>query len=333
MRKIFLTLFTMCMAAFTAANAQQAGVRAVPEGVDIASKKPILMVIPSMNLCNAKGCVNQIDINGRTVNNPDYNKVLLDNDLSLAISKLGEIMTDLGFDLKTLSATLSMADTQAALDATRESKESGSFIEKTDYERLMEDAKPDISMEVFWETKPFGMSKKVITFNIQGIDSYTGKQIAASSGTSMPMAATSDAELLFAAVQTHMRGFSDQLKAHFAKYFEQGREITIRFDKFASSPIDYETEFDGDPLGLLIEDFLADNTVGGRFSVSNTSANSMVVEQVAIPMITMRRDRPRAMDARLFGNNLVNYIKQLTGVDCKITTKGLGSIHITLGEK
>jgi hypothetical protein len=59
----------------------------------------------------------------------------------------------------------------------------------------------------------------------------------------------------------------------------------------------------------------------------------MVVEQVAIPMITMRRDRPRAMDARLFGNNLVNYIKQLTGVDCKITTKGLGSIHITLGEK
>lgn len=333
MKKFFISLAILCMAAFTAANAQQLGVPAVPPGVDIASKKPILMVLPSINLCNAKGCVNQLENNGRTIISPDYNKVLLDNDLSLAISKLGELMTDMGFDLKMLSSALDMINSQEAIDATRESTESGSRIEKNDYERLMEDAKPDIAMEVFWEIKPFGTSRKVITYNIQGIDSYTGKQIAASSGTSMPMPAAADAELLFAAVQTHIRGFSDQLKAHFTKYFEQGREVTIRLDKFESSPVNFETDFEGDPLSLLIEDFLADNTVGGRFSVRNTSTNLMVVEQVAIPMITMRRERPRAMDAGLFGNNLANYIKSLTGVECKVTTKGLGNIHITLGEK
>lgn len=334
MKKLLFTVIAACSITVSGAQAPEA-VSATPAGgTSVGAKKPTIMVIPSNQYCNEHGFVKEYDNNGEMVKYPDYARIMMeDTELALAISKVGELMSERGFNLKLLSSCLNTLANDAAEEALMMSKNTGAMAAETPYEKLKKTAKADIILHLYWKASTFG-SRKTITYNIQGVDSYTDKQIAASSGTSMPSSNPSVAALVSEQVAVHMEQFASQLQEYFNNLFDQGREISITCLRFEDAEVDYESEFNGFELGELIEEYLAQNTVGGRFNTTDATENRLYFEQVRIPMVMVTASgRERAVDARYFARGLAKKITEITGAECKVTTRGLGQASIWLGGK
>ena len=174
--------------------------------------------------------------------------------------------------------------------------------------------------------------KKSITYTLQGLDAYTNKQVAGDSGTGSPSFSAEVPLLLEEAVGAHMDNFCDRLQAHFDDMFQNGREITINVNVFDSAPFDLETEIDGYELSEIIDNWMADNTVNHRYSLTDGTENYMRFEQVRIPLFD---ERERPMDANRFARELVRYLK---GEPCNIEqikqmNQGLGRVTLVLGDK
>ena len=110
---------------------------------------------------------------------------------------------------------------------------------------------------------------------------------------------------------------------------ENGREVSIRIKRWDDSDVDLETEFNGKELSEIIEDWMADNTVKGRFNTVDATENMMYFQQVRIPLY---ESNGRATDARRWSRGLVSTLSSL-GIPSKLMTKGLGQATIVIGGK
>ncbi|MGI6342744.1 MAG: DUF6175 family protein [Bacteroidales bacterium] len=293
------------------------------------AKKPTIMVVPSDIWCNQNGFMQEFDNMGRIVKLPDYKRAFQENaELLLVISKINELMADRGFPLKNLESALKTLENESAEDALLMSK-SGSDIIETPIDKLRKTAKADIWMQLTWIVNTTG-PKRSITFNLQGLDAYTDKQIAGASGTGASSFTAELPILLEEAVLAHLDNFNSQLQNHFDDLFENGREISLRVKTWSSFDGDLETEFGDEELGVHIENWVNDNTVKGRFSTTDATESTMVFEQVRIPLYDTRE---RAMDARRWGRGLQKYLKDNFSIESKVMTKGLGQVSIIVGEK
>lgn len=288
------------------------------------------MVVPSDYLCISKGFVMTFDDQGTKRNLPDYRAALQQSsDLLLVIGKINTLMADRGFPLKNLESVLKNLEQQSAEDAMMMSK-SGSDLTESPLDALKRVAKADIIMQVTWDVNVTG-PKRSVTFNLQGLDAYTDKQVAGAQGTGTPSFSAELPVLLEEAVLAHLDNFNAQLQVHFDDLLENGREITMRVRVWSNSPVDLEEEYAGYELGEIIEDWVSTNTVSGRFSTTDASENMMFFEQVRIPLYD---ERDRAMDARMFAQNLRRFLnKEPYSLDVKVSTRGLGQAQVTIGEK
>jgi len=294
------------------------------------AKKPTLMVVPSDNWCKQNGFMLKFDNQGTVVELPDYKKALQgSSDLILVIAKISQLMADRGFPCKLLEQELKKLSQESAEDAMLTSK-SGSGVAESPIDKLYKSAKADIILQITWSVNVTG-PKKSVTFVLQGIDAYTGKQIASASGTGAPSFSAELPVLLEEAVLAHIDNFNNQLQNHFDDMFANGREIIVRIKKFDSWPDDFETEFDGKELGQIIEEWFQNNTVKGRFNTTDATANFMLFEQVRIPLYDANG---KAMDARSFLRGLQNYLKNPPyNLTSKLMIKGLGQATLVIGEK
>lgn len=294
------------------------------------AKKPTIMVVPSDNWCITNGFFLEFDNQGTKVKIPDYKRAFQENsDLNLVISSLNDMMSERGFPLKNMESAIKTLEAEAAENNMLTSK-SGAGVSESPVDALKRVAKADIIMQLTWTVNTTG-PKKSITFNLQGLDSYTDKQIAGAQGTGAPSFSAEIAVLLQEAVTTHIDNFNSKLQLHFEDMFANGREIIIRIKKFDSWSEDLESEFDGKELSTIIEDWMAANTVKGRFNTTDATENMMLFEQVRIPMFD---DSGKAVDARGFARNLQKFLKDAPySITNKLMMKGLGQAVIVLGEK
>ncbi len=188
-------------------------------------------------------------------------------------------------------------------------------------------------MDLSFEIKRNG-PEKYITFNLRGLDAYTSKQIAGAAGQGAPSMSAGADLLLEEAVLSHMDGFNNLLQGHFEDMFAKGREVKVMVRVWNNWGETLETEFDDKELTEIIDDWFFDNTVEGRFSVSDATENFMRLEQVRIPMMRVDdRGRERAVDTRSFVNDLRKYLKSTYEIDSKVYLRGLGEAWLILGEK
>jgi len=312
MRKLFIVLLGFC-----------SSLMAFPQ-----AKKPTLMVVPSDLYCNQHGYMQTFSNQGQTENVPDYKRALQnDPQLLTGITVIGQMMADRGFPLKLMEQELKSLNEESAEDALLTSK-SGSDIAESPVDRLKKKSKSDIILQVTWLVNRAG-PKYSLTFNLQGIDAYTNKQIAACQGTGDPTFSAELPVLIEESIANHLETFTTQLQNHFNDMFENGREITLRVKKWEDSEFDLESEFDGTELSDIIEDWVSANTVKGRFNTSDATENFMYFEQVRIPLFD---ENQRAMDARRWTRGLINKLKTL-GVPAKLMMKGLGQATIVIGGK
>lgn len=289
------------------------------------AKKPTIMVVPSDVWCNKHGYVTEYDNMGTATTLPDYKKALQnDAELLLAISKIGEMMAERGFPLKDLASSLKSLDTEAAEESVTAMDQGG--IAESPIDKLRKVAKADIWMQLTWTINSVG-PKKSLTFNLQGIDAYTDKQIAATSGTGEPSFSVELPVLLEAAILSHIDQFNNQLQTFFDDLFANGREVSLECKRTNDCDVNFESEFEGDELSFLIEDWVAQNTQQGRFNTSDVTENRIKFEQVRIPLFL---ENGRALDTRTWARSLQKELRSKYHVKAKLSTKGLGQAYIIL---
>jgi hypothetical protein len=154
---------------------------------------------------------------------------------------------------------------------------------------LKKAAKADIIIQIGYSIKTRG-PQRMIEFVMGGYDAYTDKPVANATNISDYFTGLETSALAQRAIISEMDGFLDLLQSHFDDMFENGREVSISIRKWDDWEYDLESYFgdDDEELGLLIEDWIFENTVGGRFSTSDYTENMLNFEQVRIPLFTER---------------------------------------------
>jgi hypothetical protein len=315
---IILSIIAVCMS-FTA------------QSQEAKAKKPTIMVVPSDNWCLENGFTQKFDNQGKSMNIPDYRQALQESfELLSVIAKINEMMTERGFPLKNLESSLKSLENQSAENAMLTSI-SGSEIVESPIDKLKQVAKADIWMQISWKVNTLG-PKKSISFILQGLDAYTDKQIAGSSGTGEPSFTAELTILLEEAVLSHLDNFNNQLQSHFDDMFENGREVSLRINVFGSWDENLESEFgsNNEELSAIIENWVDMNTVQHRFNTSDATENFMLFEQVRIPLFD---EKGKANDIRNWTKGLQKYLKDNFQITTKIMVKGLGQAQLILGEK
>ncbi len=310
----FAMLFLACLTAFGQA------------------KKPKLMVVPSDAWCKEHDYMQNFDNQGSVEQIPDYRQALLNNkDLNNVIAKIGVLMADLGFPLVSMEQTMKSINNLTAEDNLIRSKTSGASMTESPLDRLRRVAKADILLQIDWTVSEMG-PKKSITYNLQGLDAYTNKQVAGAQGTGNPSFSAETPVLLEEAVQDNMDNFIAQLQRHFDDLLANGREVTIDIRVFDNgSGIDLETEYDGTELTEIIDNWMAENTVSHRFNKSDATENFILYDQVRIPLYK-KNGMPE--DTEGFTRNLRKYLQQPPyNIPCKIINRGLGRCLLVIGEK
>lgn len=295
-------------------------------------KKPELMVVPSDVWCITNGYYTEVENMGMTTKVPNYKQALQENmGLKLAIAKLNDLMAERQFPLISLEQTIKNLEQRRMEDNLTVSK-AGNELAESPLDEVARMAKCDIILELSWEMKDFG-PKHSLAYILEGRDAYTGKSIGAASGTGAPSMSADVDVLLEEAIVANMDNFNNRLMDHFTEMQDIGREIILDIKVFANNErgIDLESEFDGEELVDIIENWLQVNTVQGRFSRQYSSENVANFTQVRIPVYD---ERGRAIDANGFAKQLSKMLKQAPyNIPNKVLVKGLGRAVIILGEK
>lgn len=112
-KKVFLFLGTLMLA--LSANSQ--------------TKKPTIMILPSDNWCVQRYFVTKFDNQGTDVNVPNYQQAFQeDTELGQVISKVGSVLTSLGYSLKDAEQEIKSLNVKQAEDNVATSKTSGAQL-------------------------------------------------------------------------------------------------------------------------------------------------------------------------------------------------------------
>ena len=294
------------------------------------AKKPTLMILPSDNWCTQRYFMSEFDNQGTKQSVPNYKQAFQeDTELGQVISKIGSLMIDKGFPLKDAEQELKAIETRNAEDNMTSSKTSGSSISESPLDILKKRAKADIIIQIWWKVNKVD-DQKSVSFILEAFDAYTSKRIASSTGNGTPSNEIIPVQLE-KAILANIDPFAAQLQTHFDDMFTNGREIMLTIKIWDSWENDLEIEFDGEELTDIIDDWMAKNTVSGRYNMTDATENVIRFEQVRIPIYD---DRERAIDARGFAKDLRKFLKvEPYLIESKLMTRGLGEAIIVLGEK
>lgn len=293
-------------------------------------KKPTIMILPSDNWCVQRYFTTNYDNQGTTMVIPNYQQAFQeDNEIGLVISKVGEVLTELGYSVKDAEQEIKKISIVQAEDNVTQSKASGANLAETPLDILKRRVKSDVLIQIWWKTnsEPKGTS---ISFTLEAFDSYTNKRIATSTGTTLP-SASSIPVLLEEAVRENAKSFDNQLTSWFADQNINGREISLNIRCWDNWGQDLETNFGNQELLDIIESWLRQNCVNGSFNLSDATETFAQFEQVRIPLINIEGN---AIDARSFASQLRKFLQQSPyNISSKVILRGLSEATIVLGEK
>lgn len=293
-------------------------------------KKPTVMILPSDNWCTQRYFTQAFDNQGTIEKISDYRRAFTEDiELPQVISKVGGVLTGMGYSLKDAEMEIKSLGVRQAEDNALSSKSSGASIAETPLDILKRRMKSDIVIQLWWNiTKdPAG---KIVSFTLEAFDAYTNKRIATATGNSNP---TSDAipVALEKAVKDNVKEFDRQLDRWYADQKKNGREITLTVRCWDNWDNDLETEYAGEELTDCIQKWVRENTVNGSFNLSDGTESFAQFEQVRIPL----KDKDgKAMDARAFATSLRKHLQKTPyNITSKVVIRGLGEAILILGEK
>lgn len=291
----------------------------------LAQKKPTIMILPSDYWCEMRYYMTTYDNQGTIVKTPNYQMAFQqDPELSPVISKVGQLLTSLGYSLKDAEQSIKSLSMKTAEDNVTTSKSSGASLAESSLDIIKRRIKSDILIQLSWS-----ISRSGNTFTLEAFDTYTNKRIATSTGTMS--AGGSIADALYNSVGNSIKPFDKQMDQWYQDMRKNGREIMLTVRCWDNWENDLETEYDGEELKDCIQAWIRKNTVNGSFNLSDESELFAQFEQVRIPLFD---ENGNAIDARSFGTKLRKYLSQPPyNITAKVMQRGLGEVVLILGEK
>ncbi len=293
------------------------------------------MVVPSIDWCQENSFVTTYDNQGQVETMPDYSKAIINfPDLSGVIGKIGAEMAKDGFKLIDLGEKLNEVKEMAAEEALSAASSRGA-VASSPIDKLREASRADIEMQVYWKIEKQGPRKRVSSFRLKGVDTFTNQQVAYvdGSGEWISSGNASDADLLREAVQSKMDGFKATLQTTFEDMFTNGREIKVRVWTYDSWGKDLETmDYGGEELGVLIEEWVSENALKGKTGSPQGSEVKMTISGVRIPLFD---EKGGQFDGYGFGKKLKKYLISIgiPAEEIELKKVGLGTAFIGLGRK
>ena len=291
-----------------------------------AQKKPTLMILPSDNWCTQRYFTMEFENQGEMERMPNYKQAFQEDiELSPVISKVGELLTNLGYSLKDAEMELKNISTRTAEDNVTFSKSSGAQLTESPLDVLKRKAKADIIIQIGWV-----VNSSTLSFTLEAFDAYTSKRIATSTATESRTGNAIPLQLQ-TAVQKHIKPFDKQLDVFYSNMKFNGREIILTIRTWDNWDGDLESEFGNEELLEHIQQWLTKNTVRQQYNLSDASENFAQFEQVMIPL---KNENGVAMDARSFTRGLQKYLNAAPfNIPSKLMMRGLGEAILVLGEK
>lgn len=303
---------------------------------EFAGVMPSIMVVPSSAWCNKNGYTSKYNNQGTEEILPDYQKALLNNqELVQAITALNARLAARGFETKDLNAALKTVRTERAEDKALTSK-NGADMAESPIDVLRRTAKADIWLEIDWNiTSEKSGSQKRMTWSMQALDAYTDFVVGGVPPTTGPAEYASNFQMpimIETAIQGQFEPFCGTIISYFTNLEKQGRAIKVRVKTWDDFEDGLMAEFDGRELSEIIEEWLADNTVKGKYGSIDLSpsGNSMIIEQVRVPLLDAKG---RNQNVLSWARGCTKMLKNEYGIECNISTKGLGQIMIVVGSK
>lgn len=291
-------------------------------------KKPTLMILPSDNWCAQRYFTTTYENQGVSVVVPDYPTAFReDTELGGVVSKVGELLTGLGYSLKDCEQEFKAMQSRIAEDNVTMSS-SGATLVESPLDMLKRRTKSDIIIQLGWQVNK-AQNGHSVTFTLEAFDAYTGKRIATASGTG-DASEEIVPKLLENAVSQKIGDFDLQMTRYYADLQANGREIVMTVHCWDSWGNNLETEYGNEELLDCIQNWLSENTVNGAFNLTDATETMAQFEQVRIPFFD---EKGRAMDARAFATQLRKYLLQQYQITAKVMVRGLGEANIILGEK
>ncbi len=282
------------------------------------AKKPTLMIVPSDAWCNKNDYMIQMENQGDIVNIPDYKKAFQnDTDLLLMISTMNGLMSERGFPLKNMESELKGLEMSRAKNIVR----AGGSIMESPMDRIVKRARADIIIQLTWVVNADG-PRKYITYNLQGLDSYTYKQIATATGSGRPSLSSDLPLLLEEAMLESIEDFTATLSEYFNDMFENGREVTLEIVTTEDWMGDLEE------LSFEIEAWLDNHAKDGVYSTDTPTETYALFNNIRMPLFN---EKGKALAARNFFRGLSKTLKAPPyNQPNRLQTEGLGKVVIVL---
>lgn len=265
------------------------------------------------------------DNQGTKIKTPDYKLAFQqDPELNPVISRVGQLLTSIGYSLKDAEQEIKSIDMKTAEDNMTFSKAGCASLSESPLDIIKRRLKSDILIQLSW-----GIGSSGNTFTIEAFDTYTNKRIATATGNMS--SGTSVVDQLFNSVNANIKPFDCQMIKWYKDLQENGREINLIVRCWDDWDNDLETEYNGEELTDCIQTWLRSHTINGNFNFTDGSETFAQFEQVRIPLAD---GNGNAIDARTFGTQLRKYLALPPfSIPAKVMQRGLGEVIIVLGEK
>lgn len=290
-------------------------------------KTSSFMIMPSNDWMTQHGYATKEDNQGQTIYVYDYDKAFNeDPDLKSVIKMLAAAMKDRGIqkiiDYEGINRANSNLNKYNALSTK-------ATVKKSSLDKILQDAKPDVLINVFWAVANKGPKTGIDNFRIDAIDGFSGQDINSFRGNGILSFESRQSILLEEALNNGIDPFLAKIEAYIEDVFAKGRKTTVVFDMDENWKDDFDKEYDGKELKEIIESWLSEHSVNNSFEPAANSGDNVLIYDVRIPVY----------DENQKGLNTYYFIKPISkllsgapySIPNRATELGLGMAKITIG--
>ncbi|HBJ76514.1 MAG TPA: hypothetical protein DDY68_01280 [Porphyromonadaceae bacterium] len=314
--KRIVTLLSLALGMIFSSSAQQAAM-------------PTIIVFPDDAWMNENGFMTTINNNGETEYLPRYNDAFVQNsEIGTAIQSVQKVLEERGFQHEDLQNLLKDMKRERAEELANLAD--GDASEKGAMDELLQQAKPDIRIDLHYTAKEVG-PRKNISFRLKAVDAYCNDQISSCEGT-VEMTLDPLDLALRKVIAGKMDEFCAQIMNYFQDLHDNGRKITVVFRTAEGSGINFlrdEIKKDGDTYNDFLYDWVKDHAINKSAKKGRQTKNLCEFKNVRIPFFD---DHKEPIEPEDWARSVRKDFRKETGIKvAKGQGNTLGRVNFLVG--